>query len=147
MGGVADSIKAGMAENMTNQQVAMRAMQVEMQMKMRQAGMSMQLAIARERFWYYSLFVGTLFTVLPLAAIKTHNPRLLGPLFPMGISWTFQYDMYYGNLQIRARKEAERMIREEPERFFLPSNSGILDQNAYNKLMDVPADYKPKINP
>ena len=109
--------------------------------------MSMQLAIARERFWYYSVFVGTLAIVLPIGAIKTRNPKIMGPLFPMSVSWTYQYDLYYGNMQIRARKEAERMIREEPERFWLPENSGILDQKAYNKLMNVPEDYKPKINP
>lgn len=38
------------------------------------------------------------------------------------------------------------MIKEEPERFFLPENSGIIEQREYNKLMNLPEDYKPKIN-
>ena len=39
------------------------------------------------------------------------------------------------------------MIREEPERFFLPVNSGIITQHEYNKIIGVPEDYKPKIKP
>ena len=39
------------------------------------------------------------------------------------------------------------MIREEPERFFLPVNSGIMTQPEYNKIIGVPEDYKPKIKP
>ena len=52
---------------------------------------------------------------------------MLAPLIPLSFGWTFQYDMFYGNLMVRARKEAERMIREEPERFYLPEGSGIID--------------------
>lgn len=37
------------------------------------------------------------------------------------------------------------MIKEEPERFFLPSNSGLISQNEYNKLIGIPENYKPKI--
>lgn len=48
-------------------------------------------------------------------------------------------------MQVRAQKEATRMIKEEPERFFLPSNSGIISQAEYNLLMGLPADYTPKI--
>jgi hypothetical protein len=44
----------------------------------------------------------------------------------MSFSFAFQYDLFYGNMQIRAQKEAERLIREEPGRFFLPEGNGIL---------------------
>ena len=70
--------------------------------------------------------MGLAYTFLPIGAVVTKNPKLLFPLVPMGCAWSFQYDMFYGNLQIRALKEAERMLREEPERFFLPANSGII---------------------
>ena len=36
------------------------------------------------------------------------------------------------------------MIREEPERFFLPKGNNMLTQEKYNKLLGIPADYKPK---
>ena len=108
--------------------------------------MSMQMAIGKERFMYYSFFVGTAMLFLPIAAFKTHNPGLVGPLFPMTVAWSFQYDMYYGNLMIRAQKEAARLIRDEPERFFLPEGSRIIDQADYNeKILGKSADYKPKI--
>ena len=53
--------------------------------------------------------------------------------------------MFYGNLMVRARKEAERMIREEPERFYLPEGSGIIEQKEYNKVLGIPANYKPRL--
>ena len=64
-----------------------KGMQLEMAMKQRQAQMAMGMAIGKERFTYYSVFVGLLYTTLPIAAIKSHNPMLLGPLFPLTIAW------------------------------------------------------------
>ena len=95
-------------------------------MKQRQAQMSMQISMGKERFWYYSIFVSTLYVLLPAVAILKHKPQVLPPLFPMGLAWLYQYDMFYGDMQVRARHEAERMISEEPERFFLPKNSGLM---------------------
>ena len=104
------------------------------------------MAIGKERFMYYSFFVGTAFTFLPLAAFLTKNPQMVIPLFPMSVAWSFQYDMYYGNLMIRARKEAARSIREEPERYFLPEGSRIIEQADYNeKILGIDRDYKPKL--
>ena len=54
--------------------------------------------MGKERFWYYSVFVGTLACVLPIAAIKQKKPALFGPLLPLGLGWSFQYDMFYGNM-------------------------------------------------
>ncbi len=88
--------------------------------------MATQIALGKERLWYYSLMVGLAYTILPIRALITKDPKLLYPLVPMGCTWSFQYDMFYGNLQTRALKEAERLILEEPERFFLPGNSGII---------------------
>ena len=93
------------------------------------------MAMAKERFWYYSVFVGTAYIFLPLGAFKTHNPAMLGPLFPMAVGWCYQYDMMYGTMQLRAQKEAARLIKEEPERFFLPEGSGIIEQAEYNVLI------------
>ena len=124
----------------------MKANQIDMAMKNRQSELAMQMASKKEGFKYYTIFVGTLFTVLPIAAFKTHNPKLLVPLVPMSFGWTFQFDMYYGNLLLRARKEASRMIKEEPERFFLPQGNGMIDQTSYNKIIGIPENYRPRIN-
>ena len=49
-------------------------------------------------------------------------------------------------MQMRAQVEAARMIDEEPERFFLPKGSGIMEQSEYNTIIaGKPADYKPKL--
>ena len=76
---------------------------------------------------YLTAFLGIYVCILPFAMHKTHNPALVGPLVPFSILWAFNYDLYYGNMQIRVQKEASRLIREEPERFFLPEGTGIID--------------------
>ena len=106
--------------------------------------MAMQTAIAQERFHYYSGFAGTLFTILPIVAIRTKNAAALGPLLPVGFAWAFQYDVAYGNLMLRAQKDASRMIKEEPERFFMPSGNGMVTQEDYNRIIGLPKDYAPK---
>ena len=55
--------------------------------------------------------------------------------------------MLYGNMMLRARNRAAKTIEEEPERFFLPENAGIVDQAKYNEIIGKPADYKPKLDP
>ena len=49
-------------------------MQQEMGMKQRQAMMAMQMAMGKERFKYYSLFVGSLYIAVPIAAYKLRKP-------------------------------------------------------------------------
>ena len=111
-------------------------------MKQRQMMLAFQMGMGKERFWYYSVFVGIMYVLLPIGAVKKHNPAMLVGLLPMTLGWTFQYDMLYGDMQLRARKEAARLIKEEPERFFLPENNGILKQDEYNKLLGLPEDYR-----
>ena len=101
--------------------------------------------MARERFKYYSVFVGLIWFVAPIAAYKHKNPAALGVCLPTGIAWAFQYDMAYGTLMLRAQKEAAHTIKNEPERFFLPEGTGIVNQKEYNKIVGLPENYKPKL--
>mgnify|MGYP001626603484 CR=1 FL=1 len=64
--------------------------------------MATMMAMNKERFWYYSLFVGLVWIAGPVVAIKTHNPAPLGIMVTTGFGWTFQYDMFYGNMIVRA---------------------------------------------
>ena len=48
-------------------------------------------------------------------------------------------------MQLRAQVEAARVIKEEPERFFLPTKAGILEPHEYNKIIGIAEDYKPKL--
>ena len=108
--------------------------------------MAMQLAVGKERFKYFSYFTGLAFAVLPVVAFKHHAPKMIVPLVPLSIIWCWQYDTFYGNLMIRAQREAARTINEEPERYFLPKNTGILDQAKYNGIIGIAADYKPTVS-
>ena len=144
---ISERVKNGMAETMSKQMDASREMSQELGLKQRQMGMAMGIAMAKQRFYYFSFFFGTLCLVLPTLALRTKKPALLVPLLPLGCMWCFQYDMIYMNLQRRAQVTAAKLISEEPERFFLPQNSGLLTQQEYNKILDIPADYKPKLKP
>ena len=58
--------------------------------------------MSRERLKYYSVFVGLVWLVAPLAAYHNKNPAALAICVPTGLGWAFQYDMAYGNLMVRA---------------------------------------------
>ena len=116
-----------------------------MAMKNRQVELATKMAMAKERLKYYSVFVGLVWLVVPIAAYHHHKPQMLAALVPVSISWAFQYDMAYGTMMFRAQKEASRTIKDEPERFFLPEGSGIVDQKGYNKIFGLPENYKPKL--
>ena len=61
---------------------------------------------------------------------------MLIPLLPISLLWAFQYDLFYGNLPLRAQKTAAALIAHEPERFNLPAGSGIVrDQAHYDEIM------------
>ena len=109
--------------------------------------MAMQTAVGKERFKYYCGFVGLCYTVCPIIAAKTRNIAPLIPLVPLTIMWLWQYDTFYGNLMIRAQREAALTMKEEPERFFLPQGTGIVDQAKYNQIIGQPENYKMKLDP
>ena len=87
--GIAGSMQEAMAANMEKQQAAMKQMQIEMAMRQRQTQLAMQVALQRERFYYYSVFASILYTILPIAAIKNKKPQLMFPLLPISIAWAF----------------------------------------------------------
>ena len=123
-----------------------KAMQIEMAMKQRQAQLAMQQALAKERFIYFSVLYGLACFALPIGAVKSKNPKLVIPLVPLTLNFLFQYDMIYGSMMLRARREAARIIREEPERLFLPDGTGIVEQAQYNEIIGKSPDYKGKLN-
>ena len=114
-------------------------------MKNRQAELATRIALARERFKYYSVLAGAIWIACPIIAYLKRTPApFIGMLFS-GTSWVLQYDMCYGTLMIRAQRQAANAIENEPERFFLPEGSRIVDQKKYNQVVGLPEDYKPKI--
>ena len=72
--------------------------QKELILKQRQLQLATQIAMARERFWYFSKFAYLAAFVLTLGAILTKNPKIAAPLAPIGFAYAFQYDMCYGNM-------------------------------------------------
>ena len=120
---VGTKVKEAQSEMMITQ---MRR-QLIMQNEMRERGISMQLAMARRQFQYWTVFVTPLALILPIAAIKTKKPQLIAPLWPLGIVTTFQYDMAHGSGVIEARKEAELIMKHQRELLEVPNGMPSVD--------------------
>ena len=103
---ISEKVKGGMAESMNKQMDASREMSQEIGLKQRQMGMAMGIAMAKQRFYYFSFFFGTLCLALPTMAYKTKQTIFLAPLLPLGFAWCFQYDMIYMNMHRRAQVTA-----------------------------------------
>merc|ERR1712178_85635 len=93
---VGSSVGTKVKEAQSEMMITQTRRQLIMQNEMRERGMSMQLAMARRQFQYWTVFVTPLALLLPIAAIKTKKPQLIAPLWPLGIVTTFQYDMAHG---------------------------------------------------
>ena len=92
--GIGEAMGKNMKENMEGQM----KFQKDMILKQRQLQMATNIAMGRERFWYYSNFVHVLSFFLVVGAIKGKDPKLLIPLIPLGFGYGFQYDMCYGTM-------------------------------------------------
>jgi hypothetical protein len=64
-------------------------------------------------------------------AIIKKNHLLAGPVIPLTFMLAFQYDMCYGRMMERAREEADKLIVEDPYKFYLPPHSGIVTTEEY----------------
>ena len=49
--------------------------------------------------------------------------------------------MLYGNMQIRVQNEASRLMKEEPERFFMPEGNGMVSKTQYLDIIGRPHGY------
>jgi hypothetical protein len=92
--GIAESMNANMKKNME----AQMQFQKEIILKQRQLMMATQLALGRERFWYYQSFVVLAAIGLTSLAVVKKDIRVILPLFPLGFAYAFQYDLFYGNM-------------------------------------------------
>ena len=131
--GIAESMNKNMKANMDQQM----NFQKELILKQRQMQMATQVAMGRERFWYYEKFVYTLSFFLVLGAIKNKNPQLLIPLIPLSFAYAFQYDMCYGTMMERAINTADTLVVDQPMKFVLPEHSGIVDRDEYFRIMNI----------
>lgn len=120
--GIADSMNANMKKNME----AQMQFQKELILKQRQLQMATQIALGRERLWYYQSFVIVAAFGLTALAIKKKDPRVMFPLVPFGFAYAFQYDLFYGDMMERAQKEAGKLLIDNPMKLVLPEHSGIV---------------------
>ncbi|XP_030836437.1 plasminogen receptor (KT)-like [Strongylocentrotus purpuratus] len=106
-------------EFMTEMQVTTVQRQIQMQNKMRQRGMAMQLAGSRELFNWLASFYGVV-AVAGLAGAAKGNKAALVPLIPLTFLVGYQWDYCFNTKVERIRKEAERILNEEPSILALP---------------------------
>lgn len=121
------AMKETMDENMKkNQEFMLQTQklqlgrQLQMQNAMRERQMSMQLAGAREMFYWLASFYG-IATVAMFAGFKrSKNPAALAPFLPLTFVVAYQADYVYGSKMSRIREEAENIMKEENSFLELP---------------------------
>ena len=96
-----------------------------------------QIAMGRERFWYYQVFYFTALFGLTIGAIRNKNPMTIGPLVPLTCAYFYQRDMLYGDMMERVQKEVDVLVVEEPMKFVLPRHSGIVEREEYLRIMGI----------
>ncbi|XP_041475286.1 plasminogen receptor (KT)-like [Lytechinus variegatus] len=107
-------------EFMTEMQVTTVQRQIQMQNKMRERGMAMQLAGSRELFNWLASFYGVV-AVAGLAGAAKGSKAALVPLIPLTFLVGYQWDYCFNTKVERIRKEAERILNEEPSILSLPN--------------------------
>jgi hypothetical protein len=135
MGALLGNPAEKMQESMRKTQEEMMTKQRDMMLKQRQLQLAHQFSLGKDRFLFYSAFLGLASIGCILGFKKSKNPSALAPLLPFSFAWIYQYDMYYGNKMQRVKKEAERMIREEPELFLPARNNLLITEEEYKRIM------------
>ncbi len=118
-------------EQMTERQKAMALAQRELMM-------AMQTAKLRDDFRWMCAFHCTMGTLLLLGAVKTHNPRLLVPLVPMGFSLSYVYDAAFGSKMERILHGAEEVLASERQRFIVPRGNRMVEPEEYANILLAP---------
>ncbi|KAH0521378.1 plasminogen receptor (KT) [Microtus ochrogaster] len=128
-----------MNENMKNQKEFMimhgqlqLERQLTMQNEMRERQMAMQIAWSREFLKYFGTFFGIATISLTSGAIKRKKPALLIPIVPLSFIFTYQYDLGYGTLLQRMKREAEDILETEKAKLELPK--GMITFESLEKL-------------
>ncbi|XP_043225038.1 plasminogen receptor (KT)-like isoform X3 [Amphibalanus amphitrite] len=112
--------------------------QIHMQDQMRQRMQALQVARARELFYWWAAFYTVGLVGAVAVARRTGRRTALFPFFPLTFIVGYQADLAYGNKLERIRAEAEHIMRSETELLEppcgVPTTSGI--DAARHKLSD-----------
>lgn len=126
-----------MSTNMKKNMEEQMKFQKELILKQRQMQMATQIAMGRERFWYFQWFYYIAAAGLLMGAVIQKQPKIAAPLVPLSFAYAFQYDMCYGTMMERAMETADMLIVEHPLKFSLPPHSGIVDTEEYLRIMNI----------
>ncbi len=94
-----------------------------------------QFAIGKDRFEFYKYFYGFSLCGLLARAFNSRNSYILAPLVLLSFVFAYQWDIYCGNKMNRVRKDAEEMIKNNPELFYPAYNNMILSEEEYKEVI------------
>ncbi|CAD5118861.1 DgyrCDS7536 [Dimorphilus gyrociliatus] len=118
-------VSKAMNENFEKMQAAQETMlqrQIQMQNYMRERQMAMQLARAREMFYWLSSFYGICSVGMLAGFMKTKKPAAIAPFIPLTFLVAYQYDLCFGSKMYRIREEAEKILENEKTSLYLPGD-------------------------
>jgi hypothetical protein len=124
------------SQNQPNQLQSLINYQKEIAFKQRQMQLATSYAMGKDRFnWYIAFYLSTV-PLMIYTGIKKRNFSMILPVSALSVLLLYQVDYYYLNKIERVRREAERLIREEPELFFPPNNNGLYSTQEYIMKMN-----------
>jgi len=89
--------------------------QIHMQDQMRLRMQALQVARAREMFYWWAAFYGIGLAGAIAAVKRTKNRAIIFPFFPLTFIVAYQADLAYGNKLARIKAEADNIMQFEPE--------------------------------
>merc|ERR1711916_9789 len=107
-------IGASIQDNMASMQEQMKRNQAEMMERQRRLMMSQQMALARERMYWF----GGAACLALTAGLVTKKPAALIPVGPLTIITAYHWDMGYGDLINRVNAMHQDILADERYWFF-----------------------------
>jgi hypothetical protein len=91
-----------------------------MQLQMRERAMAQQLALVRERTYWWSAFYGLATLGMVGGYLRSGRSWLMVPIFPLSFVVGYQLDMAFGNKMDRVIAEANDILKKERNLLAIP---------------------------
>jgi hypothetical protein len=111
--------------------------QKNLQLKLRETQMAVQIGLMRDNFLWYSSFYALVAPICAIVGYARKNPAVFFPVLPLTFLLGFQYDLAYGYKALRVRREAEFILENERDLLLLPSNTAVVKSyEEYQKIFE-----------
>lgn len=111
--------------------------QIQMQDQMRERMVAMQVAKARDMFYWFGSFYILAGTAMVLGFSRSKKPAAIAPLLPLTFVVAYQADLAYGSKLTRIKSESENILMYERELVEIPAGLPSLASIDAGRLKDA----------